>query len=191
MNRGFIYGTLLAFALASGGIASAKTPSSSPDRFMKGSYVCELTGGFIVQTGSTALAQFAVDGDGNVTASSGELNVTVGSNTTVSTPSNGFFFDNEYSYEQCEYSPSGGSYSLSANGAGTLSVNWTAGTSNPDSPLDCTGNITTNFDVLVNSASSFLLNSTDLLGDCTTDTFDYADCGSTLVGSCQQQAGKL
>lgn len=191
MRKSFIYGTALAFALAGGGMAFAKSQQASPDEEIRGNYVCELTGGFIVQAGAKAQAQFSADGQGNVTAAPGELNVTVGGNSTVATPANGFFFDNAYSFEQCDYSPSGGSYSLSANGAGTLSVNWTASSNNPDSPLDCTGNIATNFDVLVNSGGSFLLNSTDLLVDCTSATLDYADCGSTFAGICQQQQAKL
>src|SRR5271170_5180144 len=71
--------------------AFATPPNWSPNVFIRGVYNCHLTGGFIVQPGSTGLAQFTLDGKGNVTSAPGELIVTLGEITTPSTPDDGFF----------------------------------------------------------------------------------------------------
>jgi hypothetical protein len=191
MTKGLIYAMAFALALAGTNPAMAKSKPQVPTAgFIKGSYICQLTGGFVVQPASTGLAQFTVDGKGNVTASAGELDVTIGGNSTNATPQNGTFFDNQYSFQRCDYSPSGGSYTLGASGTGTLSIDWTASSSNAanDNGFDCTGNITTNYDVLVSSPATLLLNSNDLVSDCTADTLTYAECGSSFSGVCQQQA---
>jgi hypothetical protein len=192
MRKGFIYGTALALAMAGGGVATAKSTQASPDGEIKGTYNCQLTGGFIAQAASTGLGQFSVDGKGNVTDAAGQLAVTIGGENQPSTASsNGFFFISQYTFQACDYTPSGGLYSLSANGSGTLSIQWTPSASNADSPVDCTEDITTDYDILVNSAASFTLNSTDLLpSTCGDPNIDYADCGSSFTGTCVQQAAK-
>jgi hypothetical protein len=187
MNKLIAYGAALVFSLASGNIAMAK---SSPDGDIKGTYNCQLTGGFILQFASSALAQFTVDGKGNVTSRAGELAVTLGANLTPSTPTNGVFFSSQYSFEACQYTPSGGSYSTNANGIGTLTIDWTASGTNAATPADCTENITAHYDILINSEASLLLNSTDLATEACNSTIDYASCGSNLTGTCQQQSPK-
>src|SRR5208282_2458323 len=109
------------------------------------------TGGFLAQPDSRGLAQFTVDGKGKVTDTPGELNVTVAQHSTSSTPSNGVYATAQYIYQVCDYSPSGGSYTLNADGTGTLPVIWTASTnnSNPSGGVDCTEGITTDFAITV------------------------------------------
>jgi hypothetical protein len=97
MRKGFIYGTALALAMAGGGVATAKSTQASPDGEIKGTYNCQLTGGFIAQAASTGLGQFSVDGKGNVTDAAGQLAVTIGGENQPSTASsNGFFFISQY-----------------------------------------------------------------------------------------------
>lgn len=186
MNKLIVYGAALFFSLASCGIALA----SSPNGDIKGVYNCQLAGGFIAQVSSSGLAQFTVDGTGKVTNSAGELKVVMGAENQPSKATGGVFYLSQYSFQACDYTPSGGSYSISANGTGTLSINWTASVKNTSTPLDCTENITTNYNILVNSPTSFFLDSTDLIGPCGSPKVDYASCGSSFRGTCQQQAAK-
>lgn len=176
------YSAALFFSLASGDVALA----SSANADIKGPYNCLLTGGFIAQVSSSALAQFTVDGTGKVTNSPGELKVVLGAENQPSTTKSGFFFISEYSYQTCNYTPSGGSYSIGTNGAGTLSINWTPNAKNESTGTDCAQGITTNFNILVDSPTSFDLVSTDLIqSSCGDPLVDYAGCGSTLKGTCQ------
>jgi hypothetical protein len=193
MRKGFIYGAALVVALAANRSALAKPSQASPDGEIKGTYNCQLSGGFIAQAGSSALAQFSVD-EGDVTDTAGELNVSLGA-YSIPNPNNtsaDFVFPGQYSYEACNYTPSGGTYTLNGNGGGTISIKWTASADNASSPTDCTEDITTNFNILVNSSSSFTLNSTDLLpgDDCGNPDVNFANCGQSLSGSCQQQSVK-
>jgi hypothetical protein len=193
MNKGFIFGTAFVLALTSGGMAFAKAQQGSTEGAIKGTYNCQLTGGFIAQAGSSALAQFQVDGKGNVTSTVGGLNVSVGG-YALPNPNNtdaDFLNPSQYNYQIRAYSPAGGTYSLNANGSGSVTMNWTASTNNADSPLDCTGDITTSFNIVVNNLASFVLSSTDLINDCTTGNVNYAACGSSFTGSCQQQSPKF
>lgn len=197
MNKRFIYGTALVFALAGGSQAVAKTKPASTTGFIKGTYVCQLTGGFIAQIDSTALTQFSVDGQGSVTSTAGELAVSVGG-SAIPNPNNtndNFLNASGYIFQACNYTPSGGTYTLSANGAGTITIDWTASSDNADSPLDCTEDITANYNILVNSPTSFALSSADLINSgssgCGDPDVDYAVCGSSLAGTCQLQSSKL
>jgi len=165
--------------------AFATPPNWSPNVFIRGVYNCHLTGGFIVQPGSTGLAQFTLDGKGNVTSAPGELIVTLGEITTPSTPDDGFFFTNSASYRRCAYTPSGGSYSVNPNGTGTLTIDWTASGNNVGI---CSGDITTNYDILIDNPGSFTVNSTDFPDLCGDPDSDYASCGSSFTGTCKQQA---
>jgi hypothetical protein len=165
MNKGFIYGTALVFALTGASQAMAKTKPESTTGFIKGTYVCQLTGGFIAQPYSTGLTQFSVDGEGNVTTTAGELAVSVGG-TAILNPNNtndNFLNASGYIFQTCDYTPSGGSYTLDANGTGTITIDWTASTDNADSPLDCTEDITAHYNILVNSPTLFTLSSTDII----------------------------
>jgi hypothetical protein len=195
MNKGFIYGAALAFSVASGGVAMAKSQAQTPTSFIKGTYNCQLTGGFIAQAASSGLAQFTVDGKGNVTSTAGEFNVSVGAYSlpnSNNTDAN-FLFPAQYIYQTCDYTPgTGGTYSIDATGGGTISVNWSPNAGNPSSGTDCSEDITTNFDIVVNSPASFILTSTDILNgdDCTTGSVNYASCGSSFTGTCVQQSAK-
>ncbi|HUN58414.1 MAG TPA: hypothetical protein VMU41_09895 [Candidatus Binataceae bacterium] len=195
MNKGFIYGTAIALALAGPGAALAKSKPASTSGFIKGTYNCQLTGGFIAQPYSTALTQFSVDGEGNVSGSAGELAVTAGG-SGIPNPNNtnaDFLNPSQYSFQTCDYVPSEGTYTLNANGTGTMTIDWTASTDNTDTPLDCTEDITAHYNVLVDSPASFVLNSTDLLplsGTCGDPDVNYAVCGSSLTGTCQLQSAK-
>jgi hypothetical protein len=183
MTKLIVPGVAMLFAVAIGGSAMA---ASAPDADISGAYNCLLTGGFLAQTASSALAQFTAAGNGRITNAPGELKVVVSGENQTPGSGNPSQIINQYSFELCSYTPSGGSYSIGANGAGTLSVNWTPSPKNEREAIDCTGNITTNFDILVNSPTSFVLDSTDLLeSNCGHPSFDYAACGSTLKGSCQ------
>jgi hypothetical protein len=171
----------------------AKSQPQSATAFIKGSFDCQLTGGFIAQAYSSALAQFSVDGKGNVTGSAGELNVSVGG-SGIPNPNNtdaDFLNPSQYIFQTCSYSPASGSYTLAPNGTGTIAIDWTASANNADSPLDCTPDITTNFNLVVNSPGSFLLSSTDILNGCASGNINYAACGSSFAGTCQLQAPKL
>jgi hypothetical protein len=180
MTKLIAFGAATLFMLAIGGLAKA----ASPDADISGAYNCLLTGGFLAQTSTSALAQFTAAGNGKVTNAPGELKVVVtGENQNAKNNPNQII--NQYSFQICNYTPSSGSYSISANGAGTLSVNWTAAAKNDSTPIDCSENITTHFNVLVNSPNSFLLDSTDLLSSCGDPHIDYASCGSTFKGTCQ------
>jgi hypothetical protein len=193
MNKGFIYGATFALSVASAGAAMAKSQAQTPSSFIKGTYNCQLTGGFIAQAGSSGLAQSTVDGKGNVTDSAGELNVSVGGYAlpNPNNTNNDFLNPSQFIYQTCDYTPgTGGTYSIGANGGGTLSINWTANAGNPSSGTDCSEDITTNFDIVVNSPASFALTSTDLIADCTTGSVNYASCGSSFTGTCVQQSTK-
>jgi hypothetical protein len=181
VNKLIAYGAAtLFFSLTSGSLAA-----TSPNSDIKGPYNCLLTGGFIAQTSSSALAQFSA-ANGKVTGGAGELKVVVGGEDQgPSLTTNPTQVINRYSFQICNYTPSGGSYSLNVNGAGTLSVNWTASAENGSAPIPCTDNITTNFDILVNSRAAFILESTDLIQSSCGTSFGYSSCGSTFHGTCQ------
>jgi hypothetical protein len=182
MHKAIALGVAILFSVAFGGFAMA---ASSPNADISGAYNCLLTGGFLAQTSSSALAQFTAGGNGKITATAGELKVVV-SGENQNPKNNADQIINQYGFQICDYTPSGGSYSISANGAGTLSVDWTASAKNEPTPVDCAQNITTNFNILVNSPSSFILDGTDLLqSSCGDPKIDYASCGSTFKGTCQ------
>ena len=194
MRKGFIYGAAFALLAATGGIAMAKSQPQTTTGFIKGTYNCQLTGGFIAQAGSSGLAQFTVDGKGNVTDSAGELNVSVGGYAlpNPNNTNNDFLNPSQFIYQTCDYTAgTGGTYDIDATGGGTLSVNWTPNLGNPSSGTDCSEDITTNYNVVINSPASFILTSTDLVtNDCTTGSVNYASCGSSFTGTCVQQSAR-
>jgi hypothetical protein len=188
MRKAIIILAIAPFFLAISEAAFAKTvKQQTTTGFISGTYNCELTGGFLAQPDSRGLAQFTVDGKGNVTATPGEFNVTVAQHSTSSTPSNGVYATAQYIYQICDYTPSGGSYTLAADGTGTLSINWTSQGQDVTGGVDCSENITTNFNVAIGSPSSFELNDTDLNTSCGSPGITYAACGSNFAGSCQLQ----
>jgi hypothetical protein len=192
MRKNFIYAAVLSvFLLTGGSLAFAKSANQTTTGFINGTYNCLLAGGFLAQPDSKALLQFTVDGKGNVTATPGEFNVTVAQHSTSSTPVNNEFLTSQYIYQICDYSPSGGSYALNATGTGTLSINWISHGTDPSGGADCSENITTDYAVVISSAASFAVNSTDLNTSCGAPGIDYASCGSSFTGTCQLQSGKL
>ena len=181
--------------LAAAANVSAKGPAPSPSSSFKGVYNCQLSGGFVAQPGSTALMQFTVDGKGGVTTGAAELHVAVGQ-VLFSAAVNGFTFLGQQSTQSCLYTisqGSPGSYAVSRSGDGALIVSWTPNAANQPVPIDCSGPISTHFDMLLNSPTSLMLMSTDsLTAACgaTANSVNYPNCGSTLTGSCQQQSAK-
>lgn len=190
MRKEFILLAIAPFVLTAGAAfaKNAKQPSTAGE--INGTYNCELTGGFLAQPDSRGLAQFTVDGKGNVTATAGELNVAVAQHSTSATASNGIYVTSEYIYQICDYSPSGGAYTLGADGNGTLSIEWISHGEDITGGVDCSENITTDFNIAVSSPNSFVLNDTDLNTSCSSSDITYAGCGSNFAGSCQLQ-GRL
>jgi hypothetical protein len=74
MKKLIACGAAMLFSLAGWGVALAVT---SQDADIEGAYNCLLTGGFVAQTSSSALAQFTANGAGKVTVTAGELKVVV------------------------------------------------------------------------------------------------------------------
>ncbi|HKV56080.1 MAG TPA: hypothetical protein VJN94_15715 [Candidatus Binataceae bacterium] len=194
---------LVALAFLIGSLAAAPPTSAkgppplSPSGYIKGVYNCQLSGGFVAQPDSTALMQFAANGKGGVNAGPGELHVVVGQVLFVSDPTAGdTVFLGKTSSQSCNYTiltGAPGGYSLTQSGSGALEVGWTPIANNSSTPIDCSEQITTHYDILVTSPSSFMLMSSDpfLQTQCNgTSGINYANCGSTFTGICQQQAPK-
>jgi hypothetical protein len=163
------------------------------ERALKGVYNCLLEGSFISRPFSRALVQFKVDGAGHVVSTDpGVLAVTLGAFNTpaINNPSAPNTLSHTFVNQICNYMvtsvASAGKYSLNTSGVGTLQILWTPTGNDPP----CIEPITANYDILVNSPSSFTLMSIDLNTSCSSDD-DYAACGSSLAGACQLQVPKL
>ena len=171
--------------------ASDVSAASSPNAYLKGIYDCSLTGAFIAQPFSNAQMQFRLDGAGNVVSTfPGELIVTLGQFNTPQSQPTPDSFSHTFIHQLCDYSvssSSAGTYSLNGAGFGTLAIGWEPAAGNTGICTDC---ITTKFQLLVNSPSSFQIMSLDMVNGCS-GTATYATCGSALAGICTLQSSKL
>lgn len=162
-----------------------------------GNYACQMQGGFSSQPFSHAIMQIHASGAGAIvspnTAHPGQFETVLGSfgtnqvpnPTATPTPSSAFYF--QESFEICRYHLGAGStYSVNKDGTGVLTINWTPEGGNPSSFVNCTTAITTHYDILLNSPTSFSLISTDLAG-ATCNGTDFTTCGSSFSGSCTLQ----
>jgi len=166
------------------------------DANLAGNWACQMQGGFVAQASSQALMQIHGDGAGNIVSPNvghpGVFQVSIGEFGTnqVPNPSSNvpaFYF--QASAESCQYqisTSSGSTYVVNKDGTGTLTLNWSPKSGNPGAFVNCTTNIATHFNILLGSATSFSLMSSDLLGNSCNGS-DYSTCGSSFVGTCTLQ----
>jgi hypothetical protein len=164
---------------------------------IEGNYACQMQGGFSLQPFSHSIMQIHASGAGTIivpnAAHPGLFETVIGAfgtdqmpnPTATPTPSSAFYF--QEAFEICRYRlGTGSTYSVNKDGTGVLTINWTPESGNPSSFVNCTVAITTHYDILLNSSTSFTVLSTDLNTNSCNGT-DFTSCGSSLSGTCTLQ----
>jgi len=158
-----------------------------------GNYNCEMTGGVGKHPFSRALMQVHADGKGNISSGlvthPGVLTLELASFGTEQTPAPGtpaFYF--QQPFEICKYSMGVNStYNTRSDGEATMAINWVPDPGNQATPVDCTLGEKFHYAIIVNSATSFSIMSSDLKNNNCATVDPLVNCGSSLAGTCQLQ----
>jgi len=180
------------------GMAHAFTNSS-----LSGSYACKLDGSFIRQPFSIVTISFTADGKGNIDGlgsattaletKSGSMSALMAAFGTGQAPSPGSpaLYFGEMVTDSCGFLVHDGTYQIFPEGRGTMTIHWTAHTTNSTAPVDCSGDISAaNYELLLSSTSSLYLAETDTAtANCTGSGIIYNNCGAIMSGTCTKQTG--
>ncbi len=93
--------------------------------------------------------------------------------------------------DTCNFLVHDGTYTVGPEGRGTMTIHWTAHTTNSTTPVDCLGDITgANYELLLSSTSSLYMAETDpATASCTGGGIIYDNCGAIMSGTCTKQIG--
>jgi hypothetical protein len=192
------FAAALPVLIGTSGTARAFSKSS-----LTGTYACKLDGSFIRQPFSAITVTFTADGKGNIdglgsvstalAAKSGSMDAIMTAFGTGQTPGPGSaaLYFGELVAETCNFLVHDGTYFVGGQGRGTMTINWTARSTNSPSPVDCSKDINSaSYQFLMTSTSALYLDQTDAVtGSCTGAGINYNNCGAVMSGSCIKQAG--